>query len=74
MSDPRHANVSQLLSDTAKFFAGFPTGLRATDPTALVRELDQLQQRALATAATLELVADRAGAYAGMLLDETDPE
>jgi hypothetical protein len=73
MSDARHANVTQLLTDAGKFFAGWPTALRSTDPAQLVRELDGIQQRALAASAALELVADRCGAYAGLLLDELDP-
>jgi hypothetical protein len=74
MNDARRDNLNQLLGDVAKFFNGFPAQLRASDARNLVRELDGLQQRALAASAALELVADRAGAFSSMLLDETDPQ
>jgi len=74
MNDARRENVNQLLGDASKFLSTFPTSLKSSDPRTLVRELDGLQQRALAASAALELVADRAGAFAGMLLDETDPK
>jgi len=74
MNDARRENLNQLLGDAAKFFNGFPVALRAGDARSLVRELDGLQQRALAASAALELVADRAGAFSAMLLDETDPQ
>lgn len=76
MSDAaRRTNVNQLLADAAKFAQGLTVQLQVPENgpvEARVRELDSIRQRALAHAAALELVADRCGDYAGLLLDESD--